>query len=101
MISRRVLLLIPLTPTAALFFMLGAWHAQTIDALERETYAARLDAIRAEVRSELGRSHGDLLLPEGTSGKTTEPKKDTADITPSAAARAKMVAQIKQELQSE
>jgi hypothetical protein len=98
--SRRVLLLITLTITAALFFMLGAWHAQSTDALERETNAARLDAIRAEVRTELGRSHGDLLLPEGTSGRTTEPRKDS-DLTPGAAARAKMVAQIKQELQSE
>src|SRR5690242_1838143 len=101
MISRRVLLLITLTTTAALFFMLGAWHAQNADALERETYAARLDAIRAEVRSELGRPHGDLLLPEGTSGRATEPKKEGPELTPGAAARAKMVAQIKQELQSE
>jgi hypothetical protein len=100
MISRRALLIITLTTTAALFFMLGVWHAQNTEALDRETYAARLDAIRAEVRSELGRSHGDLLLPEGTSGKS-EPKKDATDLSPGAAARAKMVAQIKQELQSE
>jgi S1-C subfamily serine protease len=101
MISRRFLLFITFTTTAGLFFMLGVWHAQNADALDRETYAASLDAIRAEVRSELGRSHGgDVLLPEGTSGKT-DIKKDASELAPAAAARAKMVAQIKQELQSE
>src|SRR5207302_10428723 len=99
MISRRALLLITLTSTAALFFMLGVWHAQNGDALDRETYAARLDAIRAEMRSELGRSHGDLPLPAGTSGRA-EPR-PAGDAAPNAAARANMVAQIKQELQSE
>jgi hypothetical protein len=100
-ISRRFLLFITLTTTATLFFMLGVWHAQNADALERETYAASLDAIRAEVRTELGRSHvGDVLLPEGTSGRS-EVRKDAPDLAPGAAARAKMVAQIKQELQSE
>src|SRR5438876_6287185 len=101
MLSRRPLLLSTLTSTAALFFMLGVWHAQNGDALDRETYAARLDAIRAEVRTELGRSHGDLPLPAGTSGRTEPRDKEAAEATPTAAARAKMVAQIKQELQSE
>ena len=54
------------------------------------------------MRTELGRSHGDLPLPAGTSGRTDLRGKDAAaDATPSGAARAKMVAQIKQELQSE
>ena len=101
MISRRVLLFITLTSTAALFFMLGVWHSENGDALDRETYAASLDAIRAEVRSELGRTHGDLLLPAGTSGRAEPRTKEAPDATPSASARAKMVAQIKQELQSE
>src|SRR5205809_364852 len=101
MISRRVLLFITLTTTATLFFMLGVWHAQNGDALDRETYAASLDAIRAEVRSELGRPHGDLLLPQGTSGRVETRAKEQPDLAPGAAARAKMVAQIKQELQSE
>src|SRR5207302_2811816 len=101
MISRRALLLITLTSTAALFFMLGVWHAENGDALDRETYAARLDAIRAEMRSELGRSHGDLPLPAGTSGRAEPRPKDAGDAAPNAAARANMVAQIKQELQSE
>src|SRR2546426_6645264 len=101
MISRRVLLFITLTSTAALFFMLGVWHSENGDALDRETYAASLDAIRAEVRSELGRPHGDLPLPAGTSGRAEPRTKEAPDATPSASARAKMVAQIKQELQSE
>src|SRR5437762_12195697 len=63
MISRRFLLFITLTTTATLFFMLGVWHAQNGDALDRETYAASLDAIRAEVRSELGRPRGFSVFP--------------------------------------
>ena len=82
MISRRALLLITLTSTAALFFMLGVWHAQNGDALDRETYAARLDAIRAEMRTELGRSHGDLPLPAGTSGRAEPRPKDAGDGAP-------------------
>lgn len=103
MISRRVLLLITFTSTAALFFMLGVmWHAENGDALSRETYDAKLDAIRAEVRSELGRPRGDVSLPAGTSGRTDGRTKDTpGDPTPTAAARARMVAEIKQELQNE
>jgi hypothetical protein len=101
MISRRSLLLITLTLTAALFFMLGVWHAQKKEELDRETYAARLDAIRAEMRSELGRSRGDLPLPAGTSGRAEARPKENAEPAPNATARANMVAQIKQELQSE
>jgi len=100
MISRRLLLFIILTCTAASFFTLGVWHARNNEALDRETYDAKLDAIRAEVRSELGRPRGDTTLPAGTSGRADAEAKD-GDGAPSAAARAKMVAQIKQELQSE
>src|SRR5206468_3110730 len=100
MISRRLLLVIIITCTAASFFALGVWHAQNSEALDRETYDAKLDAIRAEVRSELGRPRSDTALPAGTSGRTDAEAKDN-DGAPSAAARAKMVAQIKQELQSE
>src|SRR5690349_16168259 len=102
MISRRALLLLTLTLTAGLFFMLGDYHARSTTALDREIYAASLDAFRAEVRSELGRSRGDVLLPAGTSGRTDFRAKDApVEGAPNAAARAKMVAEIKQELQSE
>src|SRR5689334_6667919 len=97
MVSRRFLILVALITTATSFFLLGAFHARTNDAEERATYEARLDAIRAEVRTELGRSHSELT-PAGTTGQTTE----RVDGSPSAdAARAKMMAQIKQELQTE
>src|SRR5919201_1680746 len=106
--SRRLLLFLSFTSTAALFFLLGVWHAQNTDALDRETYDAKLDAIRAEVRSELARPRavaGDVALPAATSGEA-EARTGTGDpagseATPSAAARARMVAQIKQELQNE
>ena len=60
MISRRFLFLIALVTTAACFFLLGVFHARTDDAEERATYDAKLDAIRAEVRDELGRGHLEL-----------------------------------------
>ncbi len=101
MISRRVLLLITFTLTAALFFMLGAWHANNTTALDREIYAASLDAIRAEMRTELGRSRHDVLLPAGTSGRSEGTGKDDGELNAGPTARAKIVAQIKQELQSE
>src|SRR5438876_12021001 len=96
MISRRVLLLITLTSTAALFFALGAFHARTADALDRETYDAKLDAIRAEVRTELARAPHSDLVPAGTFGRM---EGKTADS--SAIARARIVSQVKEELESE
>src|ERR671933_583861 len=103
--SRRLLLFLSFTSTAALFFLLGVWHAQNTDALDRETYDAKLDAIRAEVRSELARPRavaGDVALPAATSGEAEARTGDPAgsEATPSAAARARMVAPIKQELQN-
>src|SRR5712692_8603993 len=86
MISRRVLLLITILWTAAFFFALGAWRERSDEALHRQTYDAKLDAIRAELRTGLGRSHADVALPTGTSGRTGNDR---------------IVAQIKRELQSE
>jgi len=99
--SRRVALLLTFTLTAILFFGLGAWHERSADALERETYDAKFDALRAEVRTELGRGHQDAaVVPAATSGRVAGPTRADAD-PPSAAARQRMVEQIKQELQNE
>src|SRR5438477_5301510 len=98
MISRRFLVLIALVTTAASFFLLGVFHARTDDAAEHATYDARLDALRTEVRNEIGRSRPDNT-PAGTTGQTAtraDGERATGEV-----ARAKMVAQIKQELQTE
>jgi hypothetical protein len=102
MISRRLVICAIFLSIASLFFTLGAWHARSNDALERETYNAKLDAIRAEVRTELGRSPHADLTPAGTSGHADTAARDHgAEIPANTAARATIVAEIKRELQSE
>ncbi len=95
--SRRILLTLSLAATAIVFFALGAFRVRTTDALDRATYDAKLDAIRAEVRSELGRGPHADLAPAGTSGQIGA----AAGATGAALSRARMVTEIKQELQSE
>jgi trypsin-like peptidase len=98
MISRRFLFVVALVTTAACFFLLGTFHARTGDAVERAEYDAKLDAIRAEVRHELKSARGPEVLTAGTSGDIAL----TAPVRPPAeSARAKMVAEIKQELSNE
>jgi hypothetical protein len=100
MVSRRFLFVIALISTATSFFLLGDFHARTDGAIERAVYDAKLDAIRAEVRNELGHPRTPDVFAAGTSGEvlatTTTPR-----VTRSEAARAKMIAEIKQDLQNE
>src|SRR5262249_9020333 len=64
-------------------------------------------ALRAEMRSQLGHAQkNEPVMPAGTIGKLgvnepREPKETSDAAAPSMSARAKMVAEIKQELQSE
>jgi hypothetical protein len=89
MISRRFLFTVALISTAVAFFLLGDFHARAGTGADRAEYDAKLDALRAEVR--LGRASVREAL--GTSG--------VAGISPTEAARARMVTEIKQELQHE
>ena len=95
--SRRLLLLLALTTTAFVFFALGAFRVRSGEALDRATYDAELDAIRAEVRSELGRGPHADAVPAGTSGRVAA----EASGVSAASARARLVTEIKQELQDE
>src|SRR5262249_9157486 len=97
MISRRFLFVVALVTTAACFFLLGTFHARTGDAVERAEYDAKLDAIRAEVRHQLKSVRGPEVLTAGTSGDMVTP----LPVRPTESARAKMVAEIKQELSNE
>ncbi len=97
MISRRFLVLIAVITTAASFFLLGVFHARAGDAADRAAYDAKLDAIRAEVKSQLGKTRRGDVLPAGTGGNTW----DAPLPVPNEATRATMVAEIKQELQNE
>ena len=95
--SRRLLLLLALTTTALVFFALGAFRVRSGEALDRATYDAELDAIRAEVRSELGRGPHADAVPAGTSGRVAAESSGVS----AASARARLVTEIKQELQDE
>jgi hypothetical protein len=62
------------------------------------SYDAKLDAIRAEVRTELGRTNrAEALVPAGTTGQTA----GRADAGNAPSARSRMIAEIKKELQHE
>jgi len=94
MLSRRFVYLTSILATAVSCFTLGIMHARRSDALVARAYDAKIDAIRAEVRTTLGRSARSAAVPAGTTGHA-------ADAPPTSAARARMVAEIKEQLQSE
>jgi hypothetical protein len=100
MISRRVLLFLVFTSTVVLCFSLGASYARYADALVLARYDAKLDAIRAEVRDELGRPSQDEQ-PAGTSGRARARTRADEENGVGATTRARMVTQIKKELQDE
>jgi hypothetical protein len=99
MMSRRLIFTTSILATAILFFIVGAIHSRNRDAASRASYDAKLDAIRSEVRSELGRSSRgegpEAVATAGTSTRTAN-KAAAAD-----ASRQRMVAEIKEQLQTE
>jgi S1-C subfamily serine protease len=94
MVSRRVVFATSILATAISFFTLGLIHARGVDASARAAYESRLDALRDEVHRELGKDP----LPAGTSGETLRPRVVGKVFQ---GTRAQMVAEIKEELQSE
>ena len=97
MVPRRVLLVTSLIASAASCFLLGVLHARR-DAPTGAASGASIEAIRAEVRRELQRNDiGDVVVPAGTAGLAPSNHGPSS----ATAMRAKMVAEIKQELQSE
>src|SRR5882724_3249178 len=99
MMSRRLIFTTSILATAILFFIVGAVHSRSRDAASRASYDAKLDAIRSEVRSELGRSsRGEGPEAVATAGTSTRAagKAAAAD-----ASRQRMVTEIKEQLQSE
>jgi hypothetical protein len=103
MISRRVVFLTSIVATAASSFTLGVMHTHRNDTTIRASYDEKLDEIRAELQSEVRKTrHLEAgAVPAGTAGRTTSHTSDATTDTPSRAARAKMVAEIKQEIQNE
>ena len=94
MVSRRFVFFSSILATAISFFTLGLIHARQSDESVRAAYDARLEALRDEVHRELGKDP----IPAGTTGETTRPHAASKVLQ---GTRAKMVAEIKEELQSE
>ena len=99
MISRRLVFTASVIATAISFFTLGLTHARRSDAQVQGAYDAQIQALRTELRTQLGRkAQGDpAMLPAGTAGRVDHVQGETPAMT----ARRKMVAEIKEELQSE
>jgi hypothetical protein len=97
MVSRRFLVVVSIICTAAAFFLLGVFHERTDDAAVRAAYDAKLDALRAELRTQLGKVRSADVVPASTMGDTSDGPSSSAAITP----RERMIAEIKRELQSE
>jgi hypothetical protein len=95
MIALRVVVVASLIATAASFFTLGALHTRSSDAAVRASYQAEIDAMLAEARGmDQGRR---AVVPVGTmaEGEAPAPGLDTS------ALEARMIAEIKQQLQDE
>jgi hypothetical protein len=99
MMSRRLIFTTSILATAILFFVIGAVHSRNRDAASRASYDAKLEAIRSEVRSELGRSSraagADAVVSTGTTGRLA------GKAAPADASRQRMVTEIKEQLQAE
>src|SRR5689334_15740145 len=106
MISRRLVFVSSVVATAISFFTLGVLHTRRSDAATEAAYEAKLEAIRNEVKSEIAHSPNQTPAKlAGTTGQdVTRAKVDSSEATVNGfdqAARAKMVTEIKSELQSE
>src|SRR3954469_7641800 len=97
MVTRRLVFSTSILATAVSCFTLGVVHTRRADS---GTADAQLDAIRAEVRSEIKTARAEAVVPAGTTGRLA-PRSESAEPTPSAAARARMITEIKKELQQE
>jgi len=94
MVSRRVLFSSAIVTTAVSCYALGVVQSRREDVAMRAAVDAKLDEIRAEVRAEASRKpRASAVATAGTAGR--------AEGVPSATARARMVAEIKEQLQSE
>jgi Trypsin-like peptidase domain len=95
MVNRRLVFVTSIVATAVWSFTLGVFHARRADALEQTLSRDEIQELRAEMGMQPGRARkGDAVLPAGTTGVTK-------DAAAEAGARAKIVAEIKEQLQSE
>jgi hypothetical protein len=101
LVKRLLVFVTPIAVTAVWSFALGVIHTGRANAVEQMSSHDEIEQLRAEMRTQLGRAQEwDAVLPAGTIG-VTPTKEQTAEPAPSMSARATMVAEIKQQLQSE
>ncbi|HEX3701994.1 MAG TPA: serine protease [Vicinamibacterales bacterium] len=101
MIPRRLVIAASLVATAASFFTLGVIHSRGTDLASRAIFDARFEALQAEVRGEMSDARRmPVPVPAGTTGRVAHAKDEASDPS-SAATRARMVSDIKQQLQTE
>ena len=82
---------------AVCFFTLGVIHARRLDALDRSTYDKQFDALRVELQSAIARDPRGL----GTAGVADSAGSASEASSGVAAERARMVADIKEQLRTE
>jgi hypothetical protein len=95
MVTRRLVFITSIVATALSSFTLGVVHTRYTDAIAQESYDAQIASLRTEMRTQLGKVTRAEAVASGTAG-TVAVKSE-----PAANARAKMVAEIKQQLQTE
>jgi hypothetical protein len=98
MISRRVAFFTSIVATAASFFTLGVIQARLAGA-DRASYDARFDALRTELQQALARDAAVRASATGTRG--VEGQDGAPELEPADPARARMVSEIKEQLQNE
>jgi hypothetical protein len=96
--TRRTIFLLSLLATATSFFALGSLRTWRADAAARQSYEARLDALRAELQRAVARESEADDVPKGTSGLSSASE---ADDEATIAERARMIAEIKEQLRTE
>jgi hypothetical protein len=101
MVTRRLVFVTSIVATGISSFTLGVVHTRRSEIAADAAYHAQIEALRTEMRTQLGRSSKEQVTPAGTIGKVETTKDVAPEASPSMSARAKMVAEIKQELQSE
>lgn len=100
MISRRLVFATSIASTAISFFTLGLMHARQRDLTTRASYERELQELRAEVHGLDRSERASAVVPAATVGKISHGRDEATD-TGTVASRARMVAEIKNQLESE
>jgi hypothetical protein len=91
MLSRRLIFAVSIVATAVSCFTLGIVHARRAESAARASYDHQLQELRTELRSGLRSGRLDAVLPAATTGRMEAPS----------ASRARMVAEIKKQIENE